>query len=90
MDDLFAAMPPAELVKMLLVKAAQHQKKEKPRKVMLVDISKAHLYAPAGEGVDAYVDLPPECSKPGKRGKLNYWLCGVRPASRGWENQYTD
>ena len=37
----------------------------------------------------AYVDLPPECSKPGTCGLLQYWLYGMRPASHGWEAEYT-
>ncbi len=52
---------------------------------MFVDISKAHLYAPVDDDTEAYVDLPPECSKPGTCGRLNFWLYGMRPASRGWE-----
>ena len=52
MEDLFAAMPPFEMVKALLVKAAQKRRKQIPkrkiRKMMFVDVSKAHLYAPVG------------------------------------------
>ena len=45
MEDLFAAMPPFELVKALLVKAAQRRdRKRTVRKVMFADASKAHLY----------------------------------------------
>ena len=40
-------------------------------------------------GTNAYVDLPPECSKPGVCGKLQYWLYGMRPASHGWQEEYT-
>ena len=56
---------------------------------MLIDISKAHLYAPVDEGTSAYVDLPPECSKPRTCGLLQYWPYGMRPASHGWEAEYT-
>ena len=56
---------------------------------MFIDISKAHLYAPVDRGTSAYVDLPPECSKPGTCGLLQYWLYGMRPASHGWEAEYT-
>ena len=52
MEDLFAAMPPFEMVKALLVKAAQKRNKRIPkrkvRKMMFIDVSKAHLYAPVG------------------------------------------
>ena len=90
MEDLYAAVPPFELVKAMLVKAAQRRDRPKTvRKVMLIDVCKAHLYAPLGEGVQAYVDLPQECKKPGMCGKLMFWLDGMRPASHGWQEEYT-
>ena len=56
MEDLFAAMPPFELVKALLVKAAQRRDRTKTvRKVMFVDVSKAPLYAPVGPEDKPYV-----------------------------------
>ena len=89
-EDLFAAMPPFELVKALLVKAVQRPDREKTiRKVTFLDVSKAHLYAPVGKEVNEFVALPPECSKPGVCGRLNFWLYGMRPASHGWEQEYT-
>ena len=60
-EDLFAAMPPFELVKALLVKAVQRrERRRKIRKVLFIDVSKAHLYTPVGKDIKAYVDLPPE------------------------------
>ena len=53
------------------------------RKVMFIDVSKAHPYALINADVDAFVDLPPECSKQGTCGKLNYLQYGMRPASKG-------
>ena len=71
-EDLFVAMPPFELVKALLVKAVQRrERRRKIRKVLFIDVSKAHLYAPVGKDIKAYVDLPPECSTPGVCGILN-------------------
>ena len=91
--ELFAAMPPFEMVKLLLVRAvsspalvrvpSQKLGKDATRKVMFIDVSKAHLYALIDANVDAYVDLPPECRKQGMCGRLNYWLYGMRPASKG-------
>ena len=52
------------------------------RKVMFVDVSQAHLYALIKVDVDAYVDLPPECSQQGVCGKLNHWFSGMRLASK--------
>ena len=62
---------------------------DRRRKMFFIDVSKAHLYALINEDVNAFVDLPPECAKPGMCGKLNYWLYGMRPASKGWEIEYT-
>ena len=59
-------MPPFELVKALLVRAVQRrERRRKIRKVLFIDVSKAHLYAPVGKDIKAYVDLPSECGKPG-------------------------
>ena len=89
-EDLFATMRPFELIKSLLIKAVQRSNwKTMKRKVMLINKSKAHLYAPVDKGTSAYVDLPPECGKPGTCGLLYYWLYGMRPASHGWEAEYT-
>lgn len=56
---------------------------------MFIVVSKAHLYAPVRGEVKVYVYLSPECGKPGKCGRLAYWLYGMRPASRGWQDEYT-
>ena len=47
-EGLFAATPPLELVKILLMKGARGHKAGNAniRKVMFLDISKGHLYAP--------------------------------------------
>ena len=90
MEDLFAAMPPFEMVKVLLVRSVQRRGRvKKVRKIIVIDVSKAHLYAPVDLGDTAYVDMPPECSKLGVCGKLQYWLYGMRPASHGWQEEYT-
>ena len=46
-------------------------------------------YAPVGPEDKAYVALPPECGKPGVCGLLGFWLYGMRPASHGWQEEYT-
>ena len=59
-NRFFVVMLPFELIKSLLIKAVQRRTwKSAARKVMFVDVSKAHLYAPVGEETKAYVDLPP-------------------------------
>lgn len=83
-EGLFADMPPFELIKSVFVKAVQRRTwRTAMRKVIFFDVSKAHLYAPAGEDTKAYVDRPPECGKPGACGLLQYWRYGMRPASHG-------
>ena len=57
-EGLYAATRPLELVKFLLTNAAASSRRGNVRKVMLIDIGKAHLYAPI-EG-EQCVDLPPE------------------------------
>ena len=52
------------------------------RKIMIIDVSKAHLYALIYFDVHVYVELPPECRKEGVCGRLNYWLYGMRRASK--------
>ena len=80
-EGLFAATPPLELVKLLFAHAAAKRPGGAPRKVMLIDVSKAHLYAPI-EG-DVYVELPPERKVDGKCAKLLYTLYGMRTAAEG-------
>lgn len=70
-EDLFVAMPPFEMVEALLVRTVQRRNRIKTvRKVIFIDVSKAHLYPYVGKEVNAYVDLPPDCSKPAWCGKL--------------------
>ena len=67
-EGLYAATPPLEMVKFLMMRAATVSKKGQVREIMFIDIGKAHLYAPV-EG-EVYVDLPPERAKEGKCAKL--------------------
>ena len=62
-----AAMPPSEMIKYLLVRAvgggspplgAGSPSKTENRKVLFIDVSKAHLYAPTEEDAHAYVTPP--------------------------------
>ena len=59
-EGLFAATPLLELVKMLILKAARGSRKRHAGvvKVMFLDVSKAHLYAPMLDG--EFVQLPRE------------------------------
>ena len=74
-------------MKFLIMHAATKCKQGEVRKVMLIAISKAHLYAPI-EG-EKYVDLAPERAKGGKCAELQYTLCGLRTAASSWEREYS-
>ena len=80
-EGLYAATPPLEVVKFFIMQAATKCRQEEVRKVMLIDITKAHLCAPI-EG-EEYVDLAPERAKAGKCAKLLCTLCGLRTAGSG-------
>ena len=86
-DDLFAAMPLLEAVKLLVAQGASEAGAGKPRKLMFLDISKAHLYGKMQ--TEEYVQLPPERWAPGKCAKLLYTLYGMRMAATNWEREYT-
>ena len=86
-EGLYAATPPLEVVKFLIMQAATKCRQGMVRKVMLIYISKAHLYAP-NEG-EQYVDLAPERAKAGKCAKLLYTLYGLRTAASSWVREYS-
>ena len=79
------ATPPLKLVKFLLTNAAASSRRGNVRKGMLIDIGKAHLYAPI-EG-EQYVDLPPERASLGKCARLLFTLYGLRTAASSWEEE---
>jgi hypothetical protein len=84
-EDLFAATPPLELLKALLSKAASDRR----RKVLVIDVKKAHLYPLCTQ--DVYIELPEEAgAPPGTCGKLVHWLYGFRPAAQAWESHYAE
>ena len=85
-EDLFAATPPWELKRLLLSHAADRGG-GRSRKVMLVDVKKAHLYPPCQEEV--YIELPEEAGAgPTQVGRLRRMLYGLRSAAATWENHY--
>ena len=86
-EGLFAAMPPLELVKLIIAMAAEECRGGRIKKVMMIDIGKAHLYAPI-DG-DVFVELPPERHRKGRCAKLLYTLYGMRTAASSWEKECT-
>ena len=88
-DDLFAETPPLEAKRILMSRAVTRRRDQRKRKLMFIDVRKAHLN-PKCEG-DVYIELPEECGAPeGMCGKLNYWLYGFRPAAAAWEKHYSE
>ena len=85
-EDLFAATPPLEALKLLLRTTAVKQKKGGERKLLFIDVKKAHLIPPCEEPV--YVLLPSDF---GNRRvvRLRRWLYGMRKAAHSWEAFYT-
>ena len=86
-DDLFAATPPLEAVRVLISRAATETPSRVRRKMMFIDAKKAHLNPRCEE--DVYVELPEEAGEsPEMCGKLRYWLYGFRKAASEWERYY--
>ena len=69
-EDVFAATPPWEAVKILLSEAVTNYDPKMKKKLMFIDISKAYLFAPVTDKA-LFVELPPEQARPGKCGRLN-------------------
>eukprot|EP00973_Karenia_brevis_P000525 73843-Karenia_brevis.AAC.1 len=61
-DDLFAETPPLEAKRLLICRAVTRRVDGRSRKLMFVDVRKAHL-KPVCE-TDIYLELPDECHCP--------------------------
>jgi len=85
-SELFASMPPLEAKKILFSQAASQLKNERKKKLLFVDIKKAHMNAVCD--VWSFVELPEEVREEGYCARLKYWLYGMRPAARAWEEEY--
>ena len=86
-DDLFAATPPLESLKLILSMTATANHGEV---VMVNDISRAFFHARAKREV--YVQLPKEDQKEGEeglRGRLKYSMYGTRDAAQNWQEEYS-
>ena len=88
-ESLFAATPPLEALRLVLSDAASQADTSKPKKLLFIDVKKAHLHADAVREV--YVSLPPELAKryPGMCWRLRKCLYGTRDAPAQWEALYT-
>eukprot|EP00973_Karenia_brevis_P056717 7891737-Karenia_brevis.AAC.1 len=61
-DGLFAEAPPLEAKRMLFSRAVTKMEDGRSRKLMFVDVKKAHLNPACEE--DVYLELPEECNCP--------------------------
>ena len=87
-DDLFAATPPLEAIRILISRAATASASRVEKKLMFIDAKKAHLNPKCQD--DVYIELPVEAgAKPGLCGKLEFWLYGFRKAASEWEKFYS-
>ena len=86
-DDLFAATPPLEALKMIISMIATANKGDL---IMVNDISRAFFHAKVTR--DVYVQLPKEDKQQGEEetcGKLRFSMYGTRDAAQNWHNEYT-
>jgi hypothetical protein len=88
--NLFAAMPPLEAKKLLFRQAARSERvwrkgRWQTRKLLFIDVKKAHLNGIVPEETYAYVTLPDK-----RVWRLKRWLYGMRPAANAWEADFTE
>ncbi len=92
-DDLFAATPPLESLRMILAICAGNQSKYNSKDnfvVMSNDIKRAYFYAPAKRAV--FIKIPKEDHEEGDEdrvGQLNLSLYGTRDAAMNLADTYT-
>ena len=91
-EDLFAATPPLEALKILLSLALTEGtgyvkgREEEGMKIEFIDIKRAYLQAEVRREV--YVELPPEDKQEGMCAKLTKAMYGTRDAAQSWEATY--
>ena len=93
-DDLFAATPPLESLRMILSICASNQNSVNAEDnfiIMSNDVKRAYFYAPTTRPI--YIRIPDEDWEPGddeKVGKLNLPLDGTRDAAKNWAAKFTE
>ena len=93
-DDLFAATPPLEAIKLLLSIAVTegvgfiNGNIKGGLKLDFIDVRRAYYHAPSKREV--YIDLPEGDQQDGMCGLLNKSLQGTRDAAQNWEAEYTE
>ena len=92
-EDLFAATPPLEALKILLPLALTEGigytkgREEEGMNIEFIDIKRAYLQADARR--DVYVELPQEDGQVGMCAKLTKAMYGARDAAQSWEATYS-
>ena len=87
-DDLFAATPPLETLKLILSTTTTDNRGET---IMVNDISRVFFHAKAKREV--FVQLPNEDINPGEEnmcGKLKHFMYGTRDAAQNWYQEYSN
>ena len=93
-DDLFAATPPLESLRVIISICANnqyHAQRDNRFIIMSTDVKRAYFYAPATRPV--FIKIPAEDREPGDEdmvGRLNLSLYGTRDAAMNWSATYTD
>ena len=92
-EAIFSATPPLETLRALVAKAASEDptNASDPFRVLLVDVSRAHFYAPATREV--YIQLPPEDPRAGDGvscGRLLRTMYGTLDAADHWASHYSE
>jgi hypothetical protein len=92
MTPIFSATPPLEAIRVLVAKVSSEEPSttKDPLKAMLVDVSRAHFYAPAVR--DVFVELQREDPRSGDGvtcGRLLKTMYGALDAAEQWGLHYT-
>ncbi len=86
-DDVFSATPPHEGIR-LLFSLAMTEDGVDDKKMIFIDISRAHFHSPARREI--YVALPPERGRPGFCAKLQKSMYGTRDAAANFASMVMD
>ena len=89
-DDLFAATPPLESLKVVTSISASNQKRARPFRILSMDVKRAYFYASATHPV--FIEIPIENRRPGDEeyvAQFNLSLYGTRDAAQHWTKTYT-
>ena len=93
-DDLFAATPPLESLRMVMSICASHQHglaRADRYRIMAHDVKRAYFYAPVTRPI--FITIPDEDREDGDEeyvGQLNLSLYGTRDAAMNWSRTYTE